>query len=1214
MASNTGLPSHQPTFTEALLPELLLDRGWLSPDQIAEALAAQQAAVTPGALWISNRNDYALHCQALPGDEATTIQLPVDRNHPPTWQATSWVPWGTGFVALFDPETCEHVQELSPTHDAVGLAVVDGVSYLHTPSLWQNGWAARSSVLYHDRIPLKGLPHLPLDLTWADARLYLADRGAGIVHGIDAASKRYLGYVAVRPAGSKKALHVAPLPDGRKFLITDNHSGAAWIADGQGQKWKVKRQPLAYGTLGNITLSPDGQWAYALATRPGPSLELLILEARNLVLAQAIPLRGEPFSLVDDPCDLMALSPNGRFLLAMTYVNRPKLLTPLVTVIDLVDGPEKVYEYLLEEDNKPTNLAWWTRHPQPVPSLVDIIADRGWADRVALANLQLELAQPPAIQLKPPAVEIVQSGDEGDFPVLDQHLIDPALLGAFPEKALRAYTFLPLNQEGRTLTVAVVDSTNDKLEALFAAALGELEIVRIVISDAEFQRFLDERYPIIVSKYQAILARHAPPAVPEPPPPPRNDYAQRIATGDPIQIDELIVQALLPLVPADKVDDALPDLFAEAARLREALVHQERAAIQLPQWGITHDITQRWLVEALHPPTDTEAATEAPPVPPPASAAPMRAPASPEPLAHLAPQTVLLCHGEAQRVVELGPTGEAVWMVAAPQGVTEPRCASRLASGNTLISDGDRVVEYGRSGAVYAQIGGPELRFVKPHRAARLLNGHTLIADRGQHRVLEVDEQGKVVWQYGFAGSLGISEGRLYSPTDVQRLANGHSLIVDADNHRVIEVDLADQVVWQYGNAHNRLGQGQGLGDDQLDSPMSAWRGADGRTLVVDTGNQRVIEITPDKQVVWLCRIPPDGGRPLFAWRLADGQTIVSTDRFVFQISASGQPVGFLDYNQIMPPSPPTDDAESADTDGPRLERLAKETAKTYIKVQRGELGPIDVVLVDRARHRLFQVNRHKQIAWRLEEPQSPLDLRLQRPQMAELVTADRILITDTDNHRVIEVHKGTKDVIWQYGKLGVMGSGPGQLGHPRSATVTPADTVLISDSYSGRVLEVDRSGETVWSYGGWDDEAGGLTSPYHAQRLADGHTLITDWSGHQVIEVDPEGQVIWRFGAAREAGSDPRHLMYPEQAVRLDNGNTLVVDTRNARVLEIDPEGDIVWQYGADGVKPLSAPTQAQRLATGHTLIVHGANRQILEVTPDGDLAWQYALPPDRR
>jgi hypothetical protein len=49
-----------------------------------------------------------------------------------------------------------------------------------------------------------------------------------------------------------------------------------------------------------------------------------------------------------------------------------------------------------------------------------------------------------------------------------------------------------------------------------------------------------------------------------------------------------------------------------------------------------------------------------------------------------------------------------------------------------------------------------------PRDADRLPNGNTLVADTNAHRVVELDEQGEVVWSIDF-----------YAPYDVERLGTG---------------------------------------------------------------------------------------------------------------------------------------------------------------------------------------------------------------------------------------------------------------------------------------------------------------------------------------------------------------------------------------------------------------------------------------------------------
>jgi hypothetical protein len=82
--------------------------------------------------------------------------------------------------------------------------------------------------------------------------------------------------------------------------------------------------------------------------------------------------------------------------------------------------------------------------------------------------------------------------------------------------------------------------------------------------------------------------------------------------------------------------------------------------------------------------------------------------------------------------------------------------------------------------------------------ASRLPNGHTLITDSNNNRVIEVDAAGTVVWSYTTNTQTGSNPTPL--PTRAVRLANGQTLISDQFNDRVIEVNQAGNLVRQDGN------------------------------------------------------------------------------------------------------------------------------------------------------------------------------------------------------------------------------------------------------------------------------------------------------------------------------------------------------------------------------------------------------------------------------
>lgn len=74
---------------------------------------------------------------------------------------------------------------------------------------------------------------------------------------------------------------------------------------------------------------------------------------------------------------------------------------------------------------------------------------------------------------------------------------------------------------------------------------------------------------------------------------------------------------------------------------------------------------------------------------------------------------------------------------------------------------------------------------------------------------------------------------------------------------------------------------------------------------------------------------------------------------------------------------------------------------------------------------------------------------------------------------------------------------------------------VLIADSENDRIVEVHRNEEDVWEPVWSLTEAGGreFQWPRDADRLPNGNTLITDSLNKRILEVEPNGDVVWSYG-----------------------------------------------------------------------------------------------------
>ncbi len=77
------------------------------------------------------------------------------------------------------------------------------------------------------------------------------------------------------------------------------------------------------------------------------------------------------------------------------------------------------------------------------------------------------------------------------------------------------------------------------------------------------------------------------------------------------------------------------------------------------------------------------------------------------------------------------------------------------------------------------------------------------------------------------------------------------------------------------------------------------------------------------------------------------------------------------------------------------------------------------------------------------------------------------------------------------------------------------------------RVLEIDpRTGGIIWSYDGTDRDP--LDSEYRggAQRLADGNTLISESASGRFLEVAPDGSIVWEYVSPLQAEEKDHRLI----------------------------------------------------------------------------------------
>ena len=167
-------------------------------------------------------------------------------------------------------------------------------------------------------------------------------------------------------------------------------------------------------------------------------------------------------------------------------------------------------------------------------------------------------------------------------------------------------------------------------------------------------------------------------------------------------------------------------------------------------------------------------------------------------------------------------------------GLNNPNCAELLHNGHILICDENNnqaleVTHTTPSTIIHTYTIAGGMLFSAVAFASRLPNGHTLITDSGNARIVETDENGNVFWQY-FTNTDPNSNPRGGTgplPTRALRLRNGNTLISDQYNHRVIEVSPDMQIVRTFGKINSLGYDAHSVADGGLNSPYDAKRVGD---------------------------------------------------------------------------------------------------------------------------------------------------------------------------------------------------------------------------------------------------------------------------------------------------------------------------------------------------------------------------------------------------
>lgn len=310
----------------------------------------------------------------------------------------------------------------------------------------------------------------------------------------------------------------------------------------------------------------------------------------------------------------------------------------------------------------------------------------------------------------------------------------------------------------------------------------------------------------------------------------------------------------------------------------------------------------------------------------------------------------------------------------------------------------------------------PDVQFVTPDRrfgvagsagAGSPYYGYKLlVADRGNDRLLVLDDAGQIIWKYP-SPTAPPPPGGFYYPDDAFFVRHGTAIISNQENNETI-VEIAypsGRVLWQYGHPRQA-----GYAPGYLSNPDDAYLLRDGDIVVADIKNCRVLVIDPATRDI-VHQIGTDGvcahdppnelGSPNGDTPLADGNLLVSeiNGSWVDEYTLKGQ----LVWDTHLAIGYPSDPQQAG--------------ADRYLVANYQHPGGI------------VEFNRTGQILYDYAPASGPGEL--DDPSLVELLPTGVFMLNDDYNDRMVAIDPSTGALVWQYGHTGAPGTTYGYLNKP---------------------------------------------------------------------------------------------------------------------------------------------------------------------------------------
>lgn len=270
---------------------------------------------------------------------------------------------------------------------------------------------------------------------------------------------------------------------------------------------------------------------------------------------------------------------------------------------------------------------------------------------------------------------------------------------------------------------------------------------------------------------------------------------------------------------------------------------------------------------------------------------------------------------------------------------------------------------------------------------------------QGNGKLAIVEADGKVSWEMPWGGI-----------HDIHVLENGN-LMVQQGQQKVVEIDRqTKQVVWTYDSQTQNV-EGESPVEVHAFQPL-----ANGHIMIAESGRGRIIEVDREGKLLKQIRLKLNSPHPHMDTRLArkldDGSYLVchEGDGFVRHYDKAGDVIWEFEI--------PLHGRDRQDGHGP--EAFGNKVFGA-VRLKNG-----NYLIATGNGHSVLEVNRQKEIVWRLEQNDLP-GITLAWVTTLEVLPNGHYVIGNchagADNPQLFEIDPATKQVVWKFNQFDTFGN-----------------------------------------------------------------------------------------------------------------------------------------------------------------------------------------------